>query len=276
MSARTKPFPVWALLSLATNGVLMLLVVLLLARDRRPSPNSVQARASTTGFSRLEVATAEQTNLGQRHQLTYTQWLSILEQEAAVAVLDRPDRLGVLAGDSLSLWFPPALLPRDRTWLNQGISGETSAGLLDRLSIFDQTQPQVVFVMIGINDLIRGISEETVLANSRLIVRYLQRTHPNAKIVLQSILPHGGEKSSWEGRDRLRQIPNPRIRELNRRLTIVAREEDILYLDLHSLFTNVDGNLRPDFSTDGLHLNSQGYLVWRSALQVFGQLELDR
>ena len=96
------------------------------------------------------------TTWGERQQLTYSQWLDLLKQEANITAERSPTHLSVLAGDSISLWFPSELLPTEQHWLNQGISGETSAGLLRRLDLFDQTRPQTIFVMIGINDLLRG------------------------------------------------------------------------------------------------------------------------
>ena len=36
-----------------------------------------------------------------------------------------------------------------------------------------------------------------------------------------------------------------------------------------------EGNLKPELSTDGLHLNQQGYLVWSSGLKLFNQLYLE-
>jgi lysophospholipase L1-like esterase len=213
-------------------------------------------------------------DLGPRHQLTYQQWVALLAREAEVTAAQQPKRLTILAGDSLSLWFPNELLPTDRHWLNQGISGETSTGLLKRLDLFDETHPEVIFVMIGINDLIRGVNDEVILANQRQILRYLRRVHPQARIVAQSILPHGGTSITWEGRDRLLKIPNSRIRRLNQQLAAIANEEGSAYLDLYPLFMDEKGDLRSDLTTDGLHLNSQGYLVWRAALQVFNQLQL--
>jgi lysophospholipase L1-like esterase len=213
--------------------------------------------------------------LGPRHQLNYQQWVELLGQEAEVAAKQQPKHLTILVGDSLSLWFPSEMLPRERSWLNQGISGETSSGLLNRLALLDQTQPDAIFIMIGINDLIRGIDDETILANQQLIVRYLRRVHPQAKIILQSVLPHSAEKVTWEGRDRLLIIPNSRIRNLNERLKAIAKEENAIYLDLYPLFSDTKGNLKTELSTDGLHLNSQGYLVWRNALLVFNQLVLE-
>ena len=268
----------WALLSLATNGLLILLALFLLARDRSPI-NTIQASAASTAQSPWsktphEAEGESAKELGRRHQLTYEQWQRILKQEADAAIDSQPENLVILAGDSLSLWFPADLLPPHRHWLNQGISGETSEGLLKRLDLFDKTHPRAVFVMIGINDLIRGVRAETILANQTEIIRYLKRTHPDTEIVVQSILPHGSEQASWEGRDRLLAISNERIRAINQQLAQIAREEEVRYLDLFPLFADAEGNLQSKLSTDGLHLNSQGYLVWRSALYLYDRLEL--
>jgi len=46
--------------------------------------------------------------------------------------------------------------------------------------------------MIGINDLLRGMTDET-MENQRQIVRYLRQVHPDSQIVVQSILPYSGE-----------------------------------------------------------------------------------
>jgi lysophospholipase L1-like esterase len=268
-----KTFPVWAFLSLLTNGALLLVVTLLFWRHYQ---------RTTASFSEANIAVSSPTasqsptpQLGRRHQLSYKQWLDILESEAGVAATKRPQRLTVLAGDSLSLWFPTELLPESRNWLNQGISGETSWGLLKRLSLFDKTKPSRIFVMIGINDLVRGISDTEILDNQRQIMTYLRKTHPKAQIVFQSILPHGGENIIWEGRDKLLAIPNSRIRQLNQQLENIAIKEGIKYLDLQPLFVNEQGNMRTEFSTDGLHLSYEGYLVWRSALQLYSDMVLE-
>jgi lysophospholipase L1-like esterase len=265
--------PAWALLSLVANGLLLVTVAFLVMGDRHLHDVS-QAHPPITSNTGEKIV-PNPPILGPRHKWTYQQWVAQLGREAEAAVVNKPERLTILAGDSLTMWFPPNFLPLERTWLNQGISGETSTGLLKRLQLFDRVQVETIFVMIGINDLIRGVGEETILANHRQIIRDLRSLHPDAKIVVQSILPHGGKQSSWEGRDRLLAIPNSQIHDLNQRLKEIAISENALYLDLYPLFTDASGNLRRELSTDGLHLNDQGYLVWRSALLIFTQLELE-
>jgi len=273
VSTSAKTFPTWAFLSLLTNGILMLAVILLIWQQQKltaffgivTSPEAINLNNSP------QIATPD---LGRRHQLTYQEWVDVLKQEAKVAADQRPPHLSILAGDSLSLWFPSELLPEGKNWLNQGISGETSNGLLKRLKVFDRTQPEVIFVMIGINDLIRGMSNGVILDNQRQIISYLQKTHPTAQIVVQSILPHAAEEASWKGRDKLLAVANSRIRELNQQLQSISAKKGVKYLDLYPLFANKQGNLRREFSTDGLHLSPEGYVVWRSALQIYGEIEL--
>jgi lysophospholipase L1-like esterase len=268
----------WAIPGIVVSG-LFALATLILQRDRLPDFSQVHA-STVQDSSHLTVPT----ELGARRFLTYEQWLAVLKQEAEVAADDRPKRLTILAGDSLSLWFPPDLLPTDMTWLNQGISGETSFGLLRRLKLFDRTEPDTIFVMIGINDLIHEVREETLLANYQEIIQHLKRVHPQTRIVVQSILPHGGSHirerygtTTFRDRpfprwvDRFATLPNRYIRELNQSIAQIAKEQHVEYLDLHSQFTDASGDLLTELSTDGLHLSAQGYMVWLSQLQKWSQ-----
>ncbi|WP_026100148.1 SGNH/GDSL hydrolase family protein [Fortiea contorta] len=264
MSTSEKAYPLWAFFSLVTNVLLMLGVILLIWQQQRLNAVFGTIVYSTPESEDQAIAPKSST----RHQLNYQQWLDILQQEAEVAAKKRPQHLTILAGDSISLWFPPQLLPENRSWLNQGISGETSDGLLRRLNLFDRTQPESILVMIGINDLIRGVSDEVILDHQQQIISYLQKAHPKVPVVVQSILPHGAEAATWEGREKLLAIPNSRIRQLNQKLQAIATKKGAQYLDLYPLFANQQGNLHFEFTTDGLHLNSQGYIVWRTALQM--------
>ncbi|MDZ7970467.1 MULTISPECIES: SGNH/GDSL hydrolase family protein [unclassified Nostoc] len=192
-----------------------------------------------------------------KRQLTYDDWKSLLALEArAIAQGQGANHLSILVGDSLSMWFPREKLPAGKLWLNQGISGDTSSGVLKRLGAFSATRPDVIYIMAGINDLRKGASDETILHNYRRIVRRLRQTHPKAQIIVQSILP-----------TRLAKISNSRIRHLNIQLTAIAKQEGANYLNIYSWFTDMEGNLRPELTTDGLHLSQEGYDVWRTALQ---------
>ncbi|WP_205370828.1 MULTISPECIES: SGNH/GDSL hydrolase family protein [Thermoleptolyngbya] len=253
--------------SLIANAVMLTLLTGTLLRHHhtRLAPSALSQALPQTP----QAAPPPATQTGTRHLLNYQQWVDLLQQEAIAAAENPPERLAVLLGDSISLWFPPDLLPPERNWINQGISGDTTDRLRARLHLLDPVQPQTIVVMIGINDLIWGADDAAILSHYRDIVRYLRHTHPGTQVLVQSILPHAAEQATWEGRDRLLALPNSRIRALNQQLAAIAQSEGAYYLDLYPLFANAQGNLKMFLSTDGLHLNSQGYLVWRAALQLY-------
>jgi lysophospholipase L1-like esterase len=276
---RLEKAPYWALLSLAMNCLLLMAVSLTWEGYRTakpPTPKSSvlpQANASVATEAAPEATDGLVTAVGDREYLNYQQWVDLVRQEAR-AHADAP-RLTVLLGDSISLWFPQELLPGRRTWLNQGISGEKSDMLLRRLDALDGTQPDTIFMMIGINDLIAQVPEKSIAQNLEQSVQYLQQQHPDARIIVQSILPHGAERATWEGRDRLLQLPNDRIQAVNTAIANMADVEGVEYLDLYPLFADGEGALRPDLTTDGLHLSDRGYLVWRTAIALVLNAERD-
>jgi lysophospholipase L1-like esterase len=278
-----KRFPIWALISIITNVILLIILVYLWQRqiwqNQTSQSRSAVMQSSVSGDQILATSQDNSemmiTQLGERHYLNYQQWLDLLTLEAQRVAQENPDHLNLLLGDSISLWFPPELLPPDTVWLNQGISGETSRGLLKRLNIVDQTKPQKIFIMIGINDLLQGMKDDSVVANHLLIIRYLRKVHPQSKIIVQSILPHSGKNATWEGKDKLLKIPNERIQKINRRLQKIAEAEKVIFLDLYPLFADENGDLRMEFSTDGLHLASTGYEIWRSTLQVINLVQIN-
>ncbi len=279
-----KRLPLWTSVLIAGNGLLLLSVSILttqpeltkrIANNPRIAPLVAKVWPSplllVEPVAPIVEAVPSDTS---RVVLTYDEWLDVLKQEAMAVSSKSPERLTVLLGDSLSLWFPPEQLPGDRSWLNQGMSGETTAAMLKRLSFLDEIKPQTILVMAGINDLKSGVSEEDLLTNYRTMIQTLKQKHPDTEVVIQSILPHGGESTTAEARDRLLAVSNEQIAKLNQKLATLAKEEQALFLNLSPLFSGNEGMLRSDLTTDGLHLSSAGYLVWSTALQTFSQTQL--
>jgi lysophospholipase L1-like esterase len=260
---RMHLLPTWVFWSLAANGALALVVGVSLWRQMGlPAPTHLSNSAEAAAVPFESSRSGYQQSLGQ------------LKDEARLVAALKPRHLAILAGDSLSLRFPPGKLSEYRV-LNQGISGETAAGLLKRLTVFDQTQPDAIFVMIGINDLLRGRLDSEILDDQRQVIATLKAAHPDTKIVMQSVLPHAVEQVTWEGRDRLLAIPN-RIKALNEGIEAIAQAESVHFFNLYPLFADSQGNLRRELSSDGLHLSAQGYEVWGIALQVYGEAVLQQ
>ncbi|MGD1860663.1 MAG: GDSL-type esterase/lipase family protein [Leptolyngbyaceae cyanobacterium] len=190
------------------------------------------------------------------HQPTYEDWRQLLSQEArATAYGQGQNRLEVVVGDSFGLWLPTEMLPRDRLWLNQSISGDTTAGILHRVSTFANARATTIHLMAGANDLKTGVPEAQIVSNLHRTVRLLKQQHPQAQIVVYSVLP-----------TRRAEIDNARVRSLNARIAHMTQRNSVVYRDIHPQFQDEWGHLHPDLTTDGLHLNPQGYALWQRAL----------
>ena len=269
---RLQGVPPWALLSLVMNALLFI-TAMVMVRQLSRAGDTMLPQANAFASDRQSAVAPFDPELGPRHSLDYEQWVALLAAEAEAMVAIEAPRQNILLGESLTLWFPANMLPGRKTWLNQAISGESSGGLRDRTYLLDETSPEAVFIMVGINDLIWGGAEADLVANVRTMVNDLRRAHPQARVVVQSILPHGGEAATWEGRDRLIAIAPERIQAVNDQLKQVAAETGADYLNLYPLFADGGGYLRPDLTTDGLHLNHDGYMVWRTALALVNDVE---
>ncbi|MCY7285620.1 MAG: GDSL-type esterase/lipase family protein, partial [Cyanobacteria bacterium CAN_BIN43] len=85
-------------------------------------------------------------------------------------------------------------------------------------------------------------------------MQQLRQKHPAAQIFVHSILP-----------TRLAAIPSNRVRWLNYNIAALTKQESANYLNLQPAFSDAEGNLRRTLTTDGVHLNAQGYQVWQTA-----------
>lgn len=143
---------------------------------------------------------------------------------------------------------------------NRGISGDTTNGVLNRIDEVIDSKPQKIFIMIGINDLNQGVKVEDVFNNYRMILKLFQEKAPQAEVFVQSLLPLNNGKFSNNG-------VNHKIIELNAKLKDLAQEFSFHYIDLYSSFLDSNNQLDARYTLDGIHLNGQGYLVWKGLIE---------
>ena len=142
---------------------------------------------------------------------------------------------------------------------NRGISGDTSRGVIDRLDPIVAGKPKKVFLMIGINDLSRGLTIDSIAANVAQIVGRLRIESPQTKIYIQSTLPVSDEKDMFKGHSARRDDVAP----LNELYKKIALDNGATYIDLYSQFVNPQtGKMNLKYSNDGLHLLGEGYILW--------------
>ena len=157
-------------------------------------------------------------------------------------------------GDSLTAagdwaaWFP------EHDVINHGSAGDTTDMIVARLGSVVEARPDAIAFMAGTNDLAVRKSVEHLVRNIEYSLVAIRRDLPGVRMLLQSILPRGREFASL-------------IQDANRHLRQFAPNVRAQYLDLWPAFAQEDGEIRPEFSDDRLHLTEQGYEAWLSELR---------
>lgn len=168
-------------------------------------------------------------------------------------------QLILFLGDSLTAGYGidpaqafPALIQRkidENGWpfevLNAGLSGETSAGGLRRISWMLQRDPSVMVLELGANDGLRGFPLELTKRNLQGIISRARSRIPELKIVLAGMMvpPNLGPEYS------------ERFQELFREL---ARDNGLTLIPF--LLEGVAG--QPELNlADGIHPTPQGHQI---------------
>ena len=73
------------------------------------------------------------------------------------------------------------------TAVNAGVSGETTAGALQRIDWVLKTPATILVLETGANDALRGLPVEAAKANIEAIIDRIKQTQPNTRIVLVQI-----------------------------------------------------------------------------------------
>ncbi|NEQ20768.1 MAG: G-D-S-L family lipolytic protein [Microcoleus sp. SIO2G3] len=169
--------------------------------------------------------------------------------------------LGIIfLGDSLTDLCEWAELLENDQIKNRGICGDTTEGILNRIDNIIEYQPKKLFILIGINDLNQGIQVLDVVKNYSLILRKIKDNLPNTKVFIQSVLPVNYQKFQKNG-------VNDKVVELNVGLRELSKEFSYQYVDLFSAFLDINKELDSQYTIDGVHLNGQGYLLWKTILE---------
>lgn len=168
----------------------------------------------------------------------------------------------VMLGDSLTAggaWNEmfPHVQP-----VNRGISGDTTEDVLARLDGVTALRPKRVYLLLGMNDFARGDEPPAVFERYVQIVSGLRDS--GAQVVVQSTLPCDPARHTPMLSDGC-PAAMEKAAALNAMLKRYCREQGLQFVDLWPVMTDRNG-LRPEFTGDGVHLTTAGYVAWRDRI----------
>ena len=167
----------------------------------------------------------------------------------------------IFIGDSIVEYYPlHELLQTDKTVVNRGIRGYKTDLLLENLDahLFGHAVDKI-FLLIGTNDIGKEMEQVETLGNMEEIIQFISRNYPLAQIQLLSVLPVN-EDPIYKGTVYVRT--NAKIQELNQAYQRLAQAYvNVQFVDIYRYFLDASDQLKSDYTTDGLHLSIEGYVV---------------
>ncbi|EAR14951.1 MULTISPECIES: SGNH/GDSL hydrolase family protein [Robiginitalea] len=154
--------------------------------------------------------------------------------------------------ESLDRDFP------DRQVINTGFGGSQASDLLFYLDpLILNYRPMVVSIYEGDNDLAEGKSPGRAFRDIAEILSRIRSRYPGMPVVLISAKP---SISRWKLRGKYERF--------NRKLSRLAEADPLTrYADVWTPMLQADGSLNETlFIEDGLHMNAEGYRIWKSVL----------
>lgn len=119
-----------------------------------------------------------------------------------------------------------------------------------------------IYLMLGVNEL--GWNGTDIFrSHAENLLRRLQADHPDAEIVVQSLLPVSAEQDAKGS-----YVNNQRILAYNQVWMELAEETGCDYVNIAEAVTGEDGCLPAEMSFDGVHLNRAGCHAWLDYLRT--------
>lgn len=174
----------------------------------------------------------------------------------------------VFVGSSLMEQFPiyEFLLDFDLPYriYNRGIGGYTTTEMLDLMDvcIYD-LEPKAVFINIGTNDLNDPECSISELMNRyEKIINGICTNLPDTKIYMMAYYPVNPKVySNPYMKEVFRSRTNEKIYRANGEMEKLAEKYNAVYLDLNDAVMDAEGNLKQEFTVEGMHMYANGYKV---------------
>jgi lysophospholipase L1-like esterase len=174
----------------------------------------------------------------------------------------------VISGDSIAELYPASELLRGylkstgKSVYNRGIGGERTQHFLERLeSNIIPLDPDFMLIIIGTNDLQHGIPDEEITGNLSAAVDLIQERSLGTKIALSSLLPVNAVLPDTLSKIIVSPRTNEAIQKLNIAIKELTIQKGIAYIDFFEPLVGQAGNLKEDYTMDGLHPNVKGYEI---------------
>jgi lysophospholipase L1-like esterase len=190
-------------------------------------------------------------------------WKEILAFKKSDSIKMPPPQAILLTGSSsFTKWVDVDKYFPTHTMINRGFGGSTLPDVIryayDAILPY---QPRQVLIYCGENDLVsESVTPEEILRRVKTLFGIIRENLPETVISFVSMKPSP-----------VRASIQPRVREGNRLVKeFMQQQKRAQFIDIYDAMLNLDGSFREElFIADRLHMNADGYAIWKRIIEPF-------
>ena len=155
-------------------------------------------------------------------------------------------------------------------FVNNNEEDNTTSDILENINknIY-QYNPSDVFILLGINDLDKGVSSDVINDNIKSIIEGIKENRSGANIYVLSLLPINDSDSDIIKKDYIYNLSNKEIVETNDLILKTCENEKVKYVNIYNELVDEAGLLNIKYTTNGLYLNDVGYQMITDVLNDY-------
>jgi lysophospholipase L1-like esterase len=146
--------------------------------------------------------------------------------------------------------------------MNRGIGGAVVNDITYYLNdVVFPYHPRQIVIYVGENNLTdKMTTADSILNMTKRLFRAIRTKLPDVPLIYISIKPSP-----------VREMYMDKAKEANSLIrNFTKTEKNVVFVDVFSLMISPDGKPRPElFGNDMLHMNQNGYAIWRDAIRPF-------
>ena len=177
----------------------------------------------------------------------------------------------VFVGDSITYQYNLEKYYKDKIHVvNSGIDGNTINNVLDNLyERIYRYNPTKVFLLIGTNDV--PYKDEKVIEDGiKKIVNNIRKNRSNCEIYLEYIYHVNDTDNEKISHPMVNGRKNEKIMNINKELKAFAdKTKNVTYINMYDKLLDENGNMKLEYTKEGLHLSDEGYKVVTGVLSKY-------
>ena len=175
----------------------------------------------------------------------------------------------VFLGDSITSSYDLNKYFPDYPVINSGVWGDRTDQAQSRLeSDVYAYSPRKVFILIGINDVGYGRSNDDITSRIEALILDIHKNCPYTDLYLISVYPLNiSDFDTWY--PPMSENVNDVVDDLNEKLIALSDKLDIVFIDMAPYLKNDSNELKKEYTVEGLHLTDEAYEVISGVLLVY-------